>query len=415
LIVTISVMAGLRLVQSASPPARELPPLIARLGLHDEQLLTEFEGFGMGVVGRTIAQAKADPGLARLARDRYGVEVLIDPDNWRNQLPVSERTKGFQKASFALGGALDFQRRTLSPQEMTTYVRLTLQDLAEMRATIFVAPYHLGSGPDCPIRSTDLRLARRAVNAFRSLRLAEPRSGERYPVERRLFAGVAIRPADLLDPAARHMLVHLYGAIEVSGYLVKIVGLTEDTPIQQVIAAADFVFSLYYRTGRDVILGGGKNLALAFVGAGLPAAMLGIAEGETFHIGSGGRNQGARPIYHSALWRSVAPTTAAATLRAEILFHKNPCDCGHHRAKDLPANLHALKLHTLTRRLDDFRTVAAWPESKVSQKMTARIAEIDAVAAGAGYPPSSAAYVAVVQAAERARRRVYGVGENEDE
>jgi hypothetical protein len=253
------------------------------------------------------------------------------------------------------------------------------------------------------------------VNAFRSLRLAEPRSGERYPVERRLFAGIAIRPGDLLDPTARQMLVHLYSAAQVSGYLVKIVGLSEDMPIDQVAAAADFVFTLYYRTRRDVILGCGKNTALAFVGAGLPSAMLGIAEGETFYVGSGGRNQGARPIYTSPLWRSVAPTTTAATLRAEILFHTNPCDCGHHRANELPANMHALKLHTLTRRLDDFRNVAAWPESQAAQKMTARIAEIDAVAAGAGYPPCSAAFIAVVRAAEHARRRAYGVGENEDE
>lgn len=408
-------MADLRLIQTSPPSALELPPLIARLGLHDERLLTEFEGFGMSVIGRTIAQAKTDPSLARVARDRYGVEVLVDPDSWRNQLPVSDRTKGFQKASFALDTVLDLQRRTLSPQEMTGYVRVTLQDLAEMRATIFVAPYHVGGGPDCPIRSTDLRLARRAVNAFHSLRLAEPRSGERFPVERRLFAAIAIRPADLLDPAARQMLVHLYSAIEVSGYLVKIVGLSEDSPIQQVTAAADFVFSLLHRSGRDVILGGGKNLALAFIAAGLPAAMLGIAEGEVFNVGSGGRNQGAKPIYHSAVWRSVAASTVAAALRAEILFERNPCDCGHHRANVLPQGLHPLKLHTLTKRLNDCRAVAAWPESEVERRMIARVAEIDAVARDAGYPTTSAAFVAVVQAAERARRRGYGAGENEDE
>lgn len=408
-------MAGLRLVQSASPPAHGLPSLIARLGLHDEVLLTEREGFGMSVIGRTIAQAKADPGLARLARERYGVEVLIDPDNWRNQLPVDDRTKGFQKASYALAGVLDLRARTLSPSEITAYVRLTLQDLAEMRATIFVAPYHLGGGPDCPIRLTDLRLLRRTVNAFRSLRLAEPRTGERFPVEKRLFGGIAIRPADLLDPTARQMLVHLYSAAEVSGYLVKIVGLCEDTPIQQVIAAADFVFSLYYRSGRDVILGGSKNAAMAFVAAGLPAAMLGIAEGETFYVGSGGRNQGARPIYSSALWRSVAPTTFAAALRAEILFHKNPCDCGHHRPQEIPANLHTLKLHTLTKRLRDFGSVAEWGEGNTLQKMKARIAEINAAAEGAGYPPCPAAFIAVVETAEQARRRAYGVGKNEDE
>ncbi|HCG01750.1 MAG TPA: hypothetical protein DEV93_14560 [Chloroflexi bacterium] len=398
------VMTRLQLVQSGSTSVRTLPPLIPRLGLHDELLLTEFDGFGMSMIGRTIAQAKADPGVARLARDRYGVEVLIDPDNWRNQLPVDDRTKGFQKASYALGSALDLHQRTLSTSEMNAYVRLTLEDLAEMQATIFVTPYHVGGGPECPIRSTDLRLARRAVNAFHALRLAEPRSVERYPVERRLFVGIAIRPADLLDPAARQMMVRLYCALGGTGYLVKIVGLSEDTPVAQVIAAADFVFSLHYRSRRDVILGGGKNLALSFVGAGLPASMLGIAEGEVFNVGSGGRNQGAKPIYHAALWRSVAATTEAARLRAEILFHKSPCDCGHHRARDFPANLHTLKLHTLTKRLHDFRAVADWGIGNAERRMISRIAEIDAVAAGAGYAPASATFFAVVQAADRARR-----------
>lgn len=408
-------MTGLALVQDRSIPPRGMPPLIARLGLHDKVLLTEFEGFGMSVVGRTIAQAKADPGLARLARERYGVEVLIDPDNWRNQLPVSDRTKSFQKASYALPGVLDLRTRTLSPSEMTAYVRLTLQDLAQMRATIFVAPYHLGGGPDCPIRSTDLRLLRRAVNAFRSLRLAEARSDERFPVEKRLLAGIAIRPADLLDPGARQMLVHLYSAAEVSGYLVKAVGLSEDTPIAQLVAVADFVFSLYYRSGRDVILGGGKNVALAFIAAGLPAAMLGIAEGETFYVGSGGRNQGARPVYSSPLWRSVAPTTLAARLRAEMLFDKNPCDCGHHRPKELPADMHTLKLHTLTMRLRDFSTVAEWGEHDALPEMTARVAEVNAIASASGYPPCPAAFTAVVDAAQRARRRARGIGQNEGE
>jgi hypothetical protein len=412
--VTIFVMADLRLVQTTSSAAPSLPSLIARLGLHDELLLTEFEGFGMPVVGRTVAQAKQDPGLARLARDRYGIEVLIDPDTWRNQQPVSDRPKGFQKANFALDGVLDLSSRTLSASELSTYARLTLQDLTEMRATIYIAPYHLGGGPDCPIRSTDLRLLRRSANAFRSLRLNEPRPGERFPVERRLYAGIAIRPGDLLDPAARQMLVHLYAAVDVSGYLVKVVGLSEDSPLDQVTAAADFVFNLYIRARREVVLGGGKNLALAFVAAGLPAAMLGIAEGEVFHASSGGRNQGGKPIYCSALWRSVRPSTLAATLRAEILFDKNPCDCGHHKPKQLPNGQHQLKLHTLTKRLHDFRAVSEWPDAAAERQMAARVSELDVVAQEAGYSATPEAFIAVVQAAAQARRRAQRSSEYEE-
>lgn len=406
-------MARLRLLQAA-PLAPQLPPLIARLGLHDELLLTEFEGFGMSVIGRTIAQAKTDSGLARLARDRYGVGVLIDPDTWRNAQPPDERTKGYRAASFSTNGILDLRRRSLSAEEISAYVRLTLQVLAESRATMLVAPYHLGGGPDCPIRSIDLRLTRRAVNIFRSLRLNEPRIGERFPIERRLLAAIAIRPADLLDPVARQMLVHLYSAIEVSGYLVKVVGLSEQTPVTQVTAVADFVFSLLQASGRDVILAGGKNLSLAFVAAGLPAALLGIAEGEVFNIASGGSGGGAKPIYHSALWRSVANSTVSAAFRAEILFSRNPCACGHHRGEDLPRGQHELKLHTLTERLHDFRTVAAWPQGEVLKRMTRRIEQIDRVAKGAGYPAAAGSFLAVAQAAERVRRLGFGAAENEE-
>lgn len=405
-------MSHLRLLPPTLVASHGLPPLIPRPGLHDEQILIEFEGSGMSVIGRTIAQAKQGVGLARIARDRYGAEVLIDPETWRNQYPVEDRTVGFMKASFALDGVLDLERRTLSRDEMSAYISATLQELRILRATTFVAPYHLGRGPDCPIRSSDLTLARRTAAAFRSLRLDESPGGERFPVQRRLLAAIAIRPGDLLDPLAREMLVQLYSAIDVDGYLLKVVDLSEHSSFAHATASAEFAFSLLYASGRDVILGGGRNLALAFVAAGLPAAMMGIAEGETFNVGSGGRNHGSKPIYSAPLWRSVSSINDAAKLRAEILFARNPCDCGHHHSNRLPnENQRQLKLHTLTERLQDFREVASWSDAEAGRKLTARLTEIDTIASNVGYPDAPRTYIAVAQAAQRVRlRRGIGFG-----
>ena len=72
-------MASLRLLL-ASAPVPALPPLIARLGLHDQFLLDESQGFRMDVIARSISQAKADPSLARRARDEYALGVLACPD-----------------------------------------------------------------------------------------------------------------------------------------------------------------------------------------------------------------------------------------------------------------------------------------------------------------------------------------------
>jgi hypothetical protein len=74
-----------------------------------------------------------------------------------------------------------------------------------------------------------------------------------------------------------------------------------------------------------------------------------------------------------------------------------------------------LKLHTLTKRQHDFRAVAEWTEAKVERRMSAKVRELDAVAEKAGYPPTTDAFAAVVQAAARARRRARGAVEQEDE
>jgi hypothetical protein len=387
--------------------------LIVRLGLHDQFLLEESEGFRMDVVGRTAAQVTADPGLSHLARDRYGLGVLVDPDSWRNQWPVEDRPISFQKAAFASRVALDLRRRPLSGAEEDAYVRGALEEEVAARASIFVPPYHLGGGPDCPIRGLDLRLARRTVERVKALRLHEPRSSERFPKAGEVFVCVCLRANDLSDPAARHMLSHLYTQIEADGYLLKVAGLSEHSPIAQIRASADFAFTLQSLAGRRVVLVGGKNLGYAFVAAGLDAAMLGIGEGETFSPAARARGGGIRAVYHSPILRSVRTdgVTDAARFRSEILFARYPCSCGHHRQGRAPEGQRERKLHTLSERLADFNAAAAWDAINARRHLMARIAEANQVAEATGYPALPDGFFAVIDQAELVRRRQLRAGE----
>ena len=405
-------MTSLRLLL-ASAPVPALPSLIVRLGLHDQFLLEESEGFRMDVVGRTVSQVKGDPGLSHSARDRYGLGVLVDPDSWRNQWPVEDRPISFQKAAFASRVTLDLQKRPLSAAEEDAYVRATLEEEVAARASIFVPPYHVAGGPDCRIRGLDLRLARRTVARVKALRLDEPRTRERFPKTGEVFVCVCLRANELSDPIARNMLAHLYSQVEADGYLLKVAGLSEHSPNAHVRVVADFAFTLKVLTGRSVVLVGGKNLGYAFVAGGLDAAMLGIGEGETFSPAARARGGGVRAVYHSPILRNVQTYGAAVSglFRSEILFARYPCSCGHHPMGRAPEGQRERKLHTLSERLADFNTAAAWNATDARQRLAARIAEANQVAEATGYPALPDTFLAVVDQAELARRRWLRTGE----
>lgn len=400
-------MASLRLLL-ASAPVPALPPLIVRLGLHDQFLLDESQGFRMDVISRSIAQAKADPGLARSARDDYALGVLIDPDTWRNQQPVDDRPPSYRKASFGKGAPIDPQRRPLSATEETAYVRAVLEEEVTARATIFVPPYHVGGGPSCELRSLDLRLARKFVNRFRSLRLDEPRPQDPFPRAGQVFPCVCIRASELLDPAGRYMLTHLYSQLDADGFIVKVAGLSERSSDRRVRAVADFVFTLQQMSQLPVVIAGVKNLAFSFVAAGLDAAMLGIGEGEGFVPRGRARGGGARPTYVRALLRNVFTENASAgtVLRAEILFARIPCDCGHHPRQRPPHGPRERKLHTLTERLRDFNEAAAWSESEAFRKLIARVRRTNKNALRTRFDPVPGAFLVVAEQADLTRRRL---------
>jgi hypothetical protein len=382
-------------------------PLIVRLGLHDDRVLGHFDGFGMPIVAHTILQNEAHRPLVRLARDTHGLAVLIDPENFLNQVDVSTRRKSFAEARYAARGVLDLRHNQLDAAQEIAYVRDTLAEQRERRATLLVSPYHFAGGPDCQGRQTDLRLARASTRLFRSLQWNEPPPGERFPMQRELYAGMAIGVQDLRAPLDRIWLEREYADLDVDGYFVRIAGLSESSSRFDATNCAEFLLGLWLASQRPVILGGGGNLSMALLAQGLPAVSLGLGEGERFIFPpqTGTRSQG-RPVYHAGLMRSVNPKSAhvAASARAHRLFRKHACECGHHPSHRAPKGPER-KLHTFSLRYRDATDFSSGSVGANAELLRTRLTTARTIALELGYPPPGAAWEAVIKVGARIRQR----------
>ncbi len=388
-------------------------PLIVRLGLHDDRVLRYFDGFGMPIVAHTILQNEAHRPLVRLAREAHGLAVLIDPENFLNQVDVSMRRKSFAEARYAARGVLDVRHDQLDGQQEIAYVRDTLAEQRERRATLLVSPYHFAGGPDCQGRQTDLRFAQASARLFRSLQWNEPSPGERFPIQRELYAGMAIGVRDLRTPLDRAWLEWAYADLDVDGYFVRIAGLSESSSYFDATNCAEFLLGLWLAAKRPVILGGGGNLSMALLAQGLPAVSLGLGEGERFMFPpqTGTRSQG-RPVYHAGLMRNVNPKSAhvAASARAHRLFRKYRCECGHHPSHRAPKGPER-KLHTFSLRYRDAANFSSGQMTTRAQLLRSRLTTAREIALDLGYPPPGAAWEAVIEAGIRIQRRRAQAGE----
>jgi hypothetical protein len=96
----------------------------------------------------------------------------------------------------------------------------------------------------------------------------------------------------------------------------------------------------------------------------------------------------------------------AAVFRAEILFARHPCGCGHHRGDQPPQGHRERKQHTLSERLHDFNTAASWGGGEAARpRLDERVAPANRLAALRGYPPLPDSFVAVADQAELTRWR----------
>jgi hypothetical protein len=393
-------MADFRLIQSDQLVASSgaSAPVVMRLGLHDEFVFDEYDGFGLSVIGRTTAQARKGPALTKLARDKYRLDVLFDCDTWRNELEPSARSLGFKEARVNFETRFDPRLETLTQAHEEDYVRAAFEEAARAHATIWTPPYHAsGRGPDCPARRLDLRLAGIAARRFRGAGLDQDGN-------RRLFAVIAIDPRELCYPLARAGLAALYAATSVDGFVVKPIDFSEASPLNVVEAVALFIGELRRISGRPVVAGGTKNLSLPLIAGGIASSvMLGIGEGEGFHVGANSRG-GSRPVWHPGALRSVAPKSksAPAARRAMLLFERHPCDCGHHPSGRPPLNEGERKLHTFSCRIRDFYELSGANGEAVMRR---RLREADKVARAVGYPALPQSYVRVLDVAAQLRRR----------
>jgi hypothetical protein len=369
-----------------------------RLGLRDEFVFEEYDGYGLTVIGRTAAQARTEPSLTRIAREKYFLDVLFDCDTWRNELEPDDRSVGFKKAKVNFENKLDPRLQSLTSAQEERYVAAAFEEAALAHATIWTAPYHAsGRGPDCPARRLDLRLVNIAARRFKG-------SGLDQDGKRKLFAVIAIDPRELRDPLLRAGLVALYGAMSVDGFVVKPTDFSETSALQDVDAVAFFIGELRHVSGLPVVSAGTKNLGLPLVAGQLASAvMIGIGEGEGFHVGANGRG-GSRPVWHRQALRSVSPKSKSgpAAQRAARLFQRYPCDCGHHVATRPPLTEDERKLHTFTCRIRDFYELSGSDGEAV---MRHRLREAAKIAAELGYSTLPTSYIRVLEIAAELRRR----------
>jgi hypothetical protein len=371
-------VSRLRPVESSSPPLPGRP--ILQLSPGGCSLLDELGPVLGPTVALTVARHIATPELGAAARRTLGLELLVDPETWRNQQPPSARPAAFGRCGYALGSAFDADRHRLSSHDERTYLRAVLEAQVAAHATRLIAPYHRSGGPASASRSLDLRLAERAVDLLPQL------DGG---VGRRLYVGLAVTPRLLRTPLDRAWLASRYGSLEASGLYVTFPGPTERRARIDIEAAAELLAALREVGAGEILVAATSGLALPFVASGLADAAV---------LTTGG-------VYHAESLRSVLPEASnAARRRAEALFSCTPCSCGHHRADLPPACGDGRTLHTATQLAAAFTAVDDRTETS-DDSYVRRLARADGVARQAGYAPISPAGLAVLAVARRARRR----------
>jgi hypothetical protein len=89
--------------------------VIPQLGRCDDALLATLAGLPVPVVARTVAEHVAAPEAGALARNRYGLELLVDPETWHNQVSPAARPASYASCGYAYDRAFDPDLETLSP------------------------------------------------------------------------------------------------------------------------------------------------------------------------------------------------------------------------------------------------------------------------------------------------------------
>jgi hypothetical protein len=413
-------VADLKAISGGGAPPRHPTiagdvPLIVRLGLHDDRVLREFDGFGMPVVAHTILQNEAHSGLAFAARERYGLALLIDPENHLNQVEPKLRRKSFAHAAYAVSRTFDPRSDRLEARAENRYAVATLEEQRRRRATVLVTPYHVVGGLDCEGRKADLRLARASARHFRTMQWHLSPPGERFPIDRELYAGFAVHPKTLREPLELLWLVSQYAELPVDGYYVKIAGLSDNSSLADIANCAELLLRLQGRARRPVVLSGGGNLWMALLAEGLAAACIGLGEGEVFHFPpSSATGRQGRPVYHDGLVRSVNPKAEheEARRRAQELFRRFPCACGHH-PKDRAPKGRERKPHTFSLRYADASIFSMGPIASREAHLAKRLLRAREIALAVGYSAPTAGFERIVEVGQRVRRRERGVAEDD--
>jgi hypothetical protein len=378
---------------ASSPESR--PGLIPRLGVHDDGLLPVLVELELGAVARTAAQHVAHPEFAAAARAR-GLEVLVDPDCWRNQFSPKQRPVKFADTGYAIRRKFDPDRHQLSREQERGYVRTVFEFQQRAGVRRLISPYHRAGGPTSASRSLDLRLATIAAEQLPQITAAG----------RSLLIGIALAPSILLEPTARAWLTARYTSFH-DRFFIKIDGLCDTSTQDDIRAACEFLAALREGGTKEIVLAGAKNLAWSLTGAGLiDSVVLGLNEGEIWRFEPKADDVRARVIFHRTGFRSVAPESPRETgrTRAHRLFELFPCGCEQHET-GIPPRMCARKEHTLRLRAADYALLNGDVLGN-ERLLKGRLREADRIARKLGYPKVRRSFLIAYVAATAMRRRL---------
>ncbi len=209
---------------------------------------------------------------------------IIDPETVRFAYDTYTDREGLKKLPYC---PQNFE--VITPAYLNTYkkqqdyVKLVIDEEAELGADIFVSPYHythntnvLPTYKQNPVEQwfdLDIKLLKESIDYKNSV--------PAY-ADKKLYAGICINASSLTNEQYKNDLLNYYSAHECDGYIVYADGIDKTTSVVTLIHYIDTIRKLQHFTGRPVIAGRLSSLGLGLLCLGITGFSSGAARFESF-------------------------------------------------------------------------------------------------------------------------------------
>ncbi|HET9057376.1 MAG TPA: serine/threonine-protein kinase [Chitinophagaceae bacterium] len=209
---------------------------------------------------------------------------IIDPETVRFAYDTYTDREGLKKLPYC---PKNFE--VITPAYLNTYkkqqdyVKLVIDEEANLGADIFVSPYHythnttvLPTYKQNPVEQwfdLDIKLLKESIDYKNSVAAYK---------DKKLYAGICINSSSLTDNQYKSDLLNYYSAHECDGYIVYADGIDKDATDVVIYHYVDTLLRLQRFTGRPVIAGRLNSLGLGLISLGLSGFSSGAARFESF-------------------------------------------------------------------------------------------------------------------------------------